>query len=242
MARPPTSPRSGNRLLDRLPGTSYEQLRPHLRASDLKARDVLYEVRADVDQIYFPVNCVTSSVTVMESGTAIEVATVGREGVLGLPALSVVAVSPHRVFAQIPGKVLRIEANRFNAIARADIEVSGTMALYQQAFLFQVSQSVACNGLHIVSQRCCRWLLLTHDRVDGDIVALTHEFLSLMLGVRRASVSVVLSDLQKQGLIQSGAGKIKVLDRKRLEEAACECHRAATNEYERLLGKPVRLL
>jgi CRP-like cAMP-binding protein len=239
MARAISNARTGNRLLDRLPDASYERLRPHLQAANFKMKQVLFEARVDVDRIYFPVNCVTSSVTVMENGTAIEVATVGREGAIGLPALTVVAVSPHRVFAQIPGKLLRIDASRFNAIARKDSEVWSTMALYLQAFLFQVSQSVACNGLHIVSQRCCRWLLLTHDRVDGDTMALTHEFLSMMLGVRRASVSTVLSDLQQRGLIQSRAGQITVLDRKGLEKAACECHRTATTEYERLLGTPV---
>jgi CRP-like cAMP-binding protein len=238
MARAIPAFRSGNRLLDRLPGPSYERLRPYLRAAEFKTNHVLYEARAEVDWVYFPLNSVTSSVTVMESGTAIEVATVGREGAIGLPALTVVAVSPHRVFMQIPGRMLRIDASRFNAIARKDGEVWGTMALYHQAFLFQVSQSVACNGLHTISKRCCRWLLLTHDRVDGDTMALTHEFLSMMLGVRRASVSVVLNNLQKKGLIQSGAGKIKVLDRRGLEKTACECHRTATDEYERLLGKP----
>jgi CRP-like cAMP-binding protein len=232
--------RSGNRLLDRLPAPSYDSLRRHFQASEFKPRQVLFEARAEVDHVYFPIDCVTSSVTVMESGTAIEVATVGREGAVGLPGLNVVAVSPHRVFTQIPGKALRIDASRFNTIARKDSEVWSTMALYHQAFLLQVSQSVACNGLHVIAQRCCRWLLLTHDRVDGDTLALTHEFLSMMLGVRRASVSVVLHELQDRGLIRSGAGKITVLDREGLEDAACECYRTATGEYERLLGKPAR--
>jgi CRP-like cAMP-binding protein len=236
----PSLPRTGNRLLDRLSDNSDEALRPYLKAVDLKASQVLYEARAEVDQIYFPVSCVTSAVTVMDSGAAIEVATVGREGAVGLPALTVVAVSPHRVFVQIAGQALRIDAIRFNAIAKKETEVWSTLALYHQAFLFQVSQSVACNGLHVVSQRCCRWLLLTHDRVDGDTLALTHEFLSIMLGVRRASVSVVLQQLQKRGLIKSRAGKIQLLNRPGLEKAACECYRAATDEYERLLGQPRR--
>ena len=231
------SRRSGNRLLDRLPAASYERLRPHLQATEFKTSQVFYEARDHIDEVYFPVNCVTSSVIFMENGTAIEVATIGREGALGLPALTLVPISPHRVFAQISGKALRIAADRFIAIAEKDDAIWTTMALYHQAFLFQVSQSVACNGLHVVSKRCCRWLLLTHDRVDGDIVTLTHEFLSMMLGVRRASVSVVLSQLQEQGLIKSAAGKITVLDRSGLEEAACECYRTATNEYDRLLGK-----
>jgi CRP-like cAMP-binding protein len=149
MARAPSFARSGNRLLDRLPAPSYERLRPHLRAGECKTQQVLYEAREEVDQIYFPINCVTSSVTVMENGMAIEVATVGREGAIGLPGLTVVAISPHRVFAQISGKLLRIDATRFNEIARKDGEVWSTMALYFQAFLFQISQSVACR-LHVI--------------------------------------------------------------------------------------------
>jgi CRP-like cAMP-binding protein len=228
--------RTGNRLLDRLPSQSYERLQPHLRAVSLEQNQVLYEARSEIGELYFPTDCVTSSVMVMESGAAIEVATVGREGALGLPSLTVVAISPHRVFTQIAGSALRIDAARFNAIAKQDEQLWSTMALYQQAFLFQVSQSVACNGLHFVAPRCCRWLLLTHDRVDGDMVALTHEFLSMMLGVRRASVTEVLRELQERGLIESSRGQIKILDRPGLEEAACECYRTATDEYNRLMA------
>jgi CRP-like cAMP-binding protein len=206
-------PRTGNSLLDRLPTASYRSLEPHLKSVNLKANQVLFEARAPVERIYFPLNCVTSAVTVMKNGAAIEVATVGREGAVGLPALTVVAVSPHRVFVQIPGKSLLIDAARFNAIAKQDDAVWGVMAKYYQAFLFQVSQSVACNGLHFVAPRCCRWLLLTHDRVDGDTIGLTHEFLSMMLGVRRASVTEVLRELQARGLIESRNGHIQVLDR-----------------------------
>lgn len=235
-ASSPLPPRTGNRLLDRLPSQSYERLQPHLRAVSLEQEQVLYEARSEVEDLYFPIDCATSSVMVMESGAAIEVATVGREGALGLPVLTVIAVSPHRVFTQIPGRALRIDAARFNAIAKQDEQIWTTIALYHQAFLFQVLQSVACNGLHFVAPRCCRWLLLTHDRVDGDTLELTHEFLSMMLGVRRASVTEVLRELQGRGLIEAGRGQIKILDRQGLEEASCECYRTATSEYNRLMA------
>ena len=154
-----------------------------------------------------------------------------------MPALTVASVSPHRVFVQISGKALVIDGRRFYSIAKQDDAIGNLLAMYHQAFLFQISQSVACNGLHFVSQRCCRWLLLTHDRVEGDTLALTHEFLSMMLGVRRATVTEVLRELQMRGLIQSKNGKINVLDRKGLEEEACECYRTVTHEYERILAK-----
>lgn len=222
--------------MDRLPAASYQRIQPLLKSVTLKVGQVLYEPRTQVEQVYFPVTCVTSAVMVMQNGAPIEVATVGNEGALGMPALAKVTVSPHRVFAQIPGDVLRADAAAFNARAREDEVVWTTLSLYHDAFLFQISQSVACNGLHVVKPRCCRWLLMTHDRVPTDEVALTHEFLSFMLGVRRASVTVVLNELQDEGLIQSGRGKVTVLDRAGLEQASCECYQAVTQEYERLFA------
>jgi CRP-like cAMP-binding protein len=198
---------------------------------------VLYETYGQIDEIYFPINCVLSAVTVMLDGSAIEVATVGNEGVSGLPAFShVTTSSPHRVFAQVAGTALRTEAAAIERANGAHPKLRETIARYQQAFTFQVSQGVACNGLHVIIERCCRWLLMTHDRVDGDELALTHEFLSYMLGVRRSSVTEVLQSLQQQGLIRYGKGKITLLNRERLEELACECYQRVKEEYERLLG------
>jgi CRP-like cAMP-binding protein len=110
------------------------------------------------------------------------------------------------------------------------------ISTYQQAFMFQVSQCVACNGLHSIAERCSRWLLMTQDRVEGDDLALTHEFLSYMLGVRRSSVTEVLQSIQQQGLIRYGKGIITVLNREGLEELACECYRCVRDEYDRLLS------
>ena len=172
----------------------------------------------------------------MRSGDAIEVATVGNEGVSGLPALSVVATSPNRVFAQIAGDALRADAAVFNRESKQLPKLAETMTSYQQAFLFQVSQSVACNGLHAIAPRCCRWLLMTHDRVEGDDLALTHEFLSFMLGCRRSGVTEVLQSLQQEGLIRYSQGKITVVDRDRLEKSTCECYQDIRDEYNRLLN------
>jgi CheY-like chemotaxis protein len=137
---------------------------------------------------------------------------------------------------EIGGNTLRADAASFNRECKRLHSLAETMTNYQQAFLFQVSQSVACNGLHVIVERCCRWLLMTHDRVDGDELALTHEFLSFMLGVRRSGITELLQSLQQQGLIRYGKGKINILDRERLEEIACECYQAIQDEYQRLLG------
>jgi CRP-like cAMP-binding protein len=226
----------GNRLLELLPRDEYECLQPLLRETRLAQGQVLYEAKAQIEQIYFPVNCVLSAVTVMLDGHAIEVATVGNEGVAGLPALGVHATSPHRVFAQIPGSTWQVDAIAFNRECKRLAKLSSTMTNYQQAFLFQVSQCVACNGLHVIVERCCRWLLMTHDRVDGDELALTHEFLSYMLGVRRSGITEVLQSLQNQALIRYGKGIITVLNRDGLEELACECYQCVQDEYKRLLS------
>jgi CRP-like cAMP-binding protein len=228
--------KTGNRLLNLLPSSEYDRLKAHLQKVELKQAQVLYEARSTIEQVFFPLNSVLSAVAVMRSGDAIEVATVGNEGVSGLPALSVVATSPNRVFTQIAGDALQADAAIFNRESKQLPKLAETMTSYQQAFLFQVSQSVACNGLHAISPRCCRWLLMTHDRVEGDDLTLTHEFLSYMLGCRRSGVTEVLQSLQEQGLIRYGKGNITVVDRERLEKSTCECYQDIRDEYNRLLN------
>lgn len=165
----------------------------------------------------------------------IEVATIGREGGAGLPTFVKSQASPHRVFCQVPGEVLRIELELLQKAAQQEGPLRSLLFSYQAAFLFQISQSVACNGTHVLEERCCRWLLMTHDRVDGDEIELTHEFLAAMLGVRRSSVTETLQALKAKGLIDYGRGKITILDRAAMEEGSCECYRAVIDEYDRLL-------
>jgi len=227
---------SGNRLLNLLPPNEYEAVQRLLRKVEIPVNRVLYEVRGQIDLIVFPINCVLSAVTVMEDGDAIEVATVGNEGVSGLPAFALVTNSPHRVFTQIGGEALQADAAAINKDLDRLPKLREIISTYQQAFMFQVSQCVACNGLHSIAERCSRWLLMTHDRVAGDDLTLTHEFLSYMLGVRRSSVTEVLQSIQQQGLIRYGKGVITVLNRVGLEELACECYRCVRDEYDRLLS------
>ncbi|MGI8979410.1 MAG: Crp/Fnr family transcriptional regulator [Pirellulaceae bacterium] len=226
---------NGNELLARISWADYPDLLSRLKPVPLEQGLVLYEARAPIEYVYFPTSGALSSVVVMSDGSMIEVATVGREGAVGLPTFGVTGSSPNKVFVQVPGEALRIEVALFQKRVENDEPLRKLLLKYQEAFIVQVSQSVACNGLHAVPERCCRWLLMTHDCVDGHEILLTHEFMSVMLGVRRPSVTEVLRGLKERGLISYTRGKITVLDRQGLEEGSCECYRVVRDEYARLL-------
>jgi CRP-like cAMP-binding protein len=232
----PTLP--GNRLLARLLPQEYQRLLPLLRLVPLDFKQVLYEPRSPIAYAYFPNRGVVSAVTLMKGGTVIEVATVGNEGVVGLTAFFGDEESPNRMIVQVPGEALRMGSDALRAETSRDSPLRRLLVRYHTAFLMQLSQAVACNGLHQVQQRCCRWVLMTHDRVLSDEFPLTHEFLSHMLGVRRMSVTDVLKPLQDAGLIHNHRGRITVLDRPGLEAAACECYRSVQEAFDRLLGEP----
>lgn len=228
--------RGNNRLLGRLSRSDYERLSPHLRSSSLEAGQVIYEAHSQIEFAYFPINCVFSAIALAGNGEGIEVGTIGNEGMAGLLAFLGPCITPNRVFAQVPGQCLRIEADTLAADAKKNPAVNDLLIRHHQAFFSQVTQSIACNGLHSLTQRCCRWLLMTHDRVDGNDLPLTHEFLSLMLAVRRPGVTEAIHALQEQGLMSTSRGSITVLDRAGLEAAACECYGIVEKEYARLLG------
>ena len=230
----------GNWLLDRLPEAEHLQLVPLLKNVQLAFKQVLYQSRGPIDYAYFPTGAVASNLTVMQDGSAIEVATVGKEGLVGhTAAFGAGRTSPNKVIVQIGNGGLRIEAQALRG-DRGSAALRDLLDDYQAAFMVQASQSVACNGLHRLEQRCCRWLLMTRDRVESDDLKLTHEFLAIMLGARRASVTEVLGPMQEEGLVRSHRGKISILDRPGLEQRTCECYRVVTDEYDRLLGKPTR--
>jgi CRP-like cAMP-binding protein len=199
-------------------------------------RQQLYTARSPIEYAYFPYSGTLSAIMIMGDGRAIEVATIGNEGMVGLGAIFGAGPSLNDVIVQVRGEGLRLDV----AVLKAEIEKDGpvrdVLTRYHSAYQAQASFSVACNGLHTVQQRCCRWVLMTHDRVGSDSVALTHEFLAIMLGVRRPSVTEVLNPLQRKGLIHNGRGVIRILDRAGLEAVACECYRRVREEYDRLLG------
>jgi CRP-like cAMP-binding protein len=225
-----------NRLLARLSAGEYQHLAAHLEPVDLPFRHVLFAARGPIDYVYFPSRGVASAVTYSGAGSAIEVATVGDEGMLGVTALFGNATSPNEVFMQVAGAGARMPAETLRREAGPGSALYRVLVPYLNFYLAQVSQAAACNGLHLVRQRCCKWLLMTHDRVHADDVPLTHEFLAMMIGVHRPSITEVLRPLQDEGLIRGGRGTITVLDRAGVEAAACECYRAVADEYARLLG------
>ena len=227
---------SKNQLLARLPPSEYQRLAPQLKAVRLPVKRVLYAAYAPIDYAYFPVDAVISAVTIMDDGSAIEVATIGNEGIAGLGAFIGGETSPYEIMVQVEGNAVRISADALKKEADRDGPLRKILGLYNIALQTQIGYSVACNGLHTIEKRCCRWLLMTHDRIDSDVLPLTHEFLSIMLGVRRSSVTEILQPLQAQGLIQNERGKIKVLDRKGLEAVSCECYRRTVEEFKRLFG------
>lgn len=227
---------SKNHLLARLSPSDYRGLMRYLAPVKMESDQVLLKARSPISYIYFPVVGVTSFLTVMENGDTIEVGTVGREGMVGVGGLLGAPYSPNQVIVQVPGEALRAETGPLQREAEANSSFRSLLTRYQTAFLAQVSQSVACNGLHPIGKRCCRWLLMTHDRVGAEAMPITHEYLSYMLGVRRASVTEVLQPLRERGLIAYSRGVITILDRKGLEAASCECYRAIRSEYERLFA------
>jgi CRP-like cAMP-binding protein len=226
----PTSAAPRNRLLARLSPESLERL--PLQPVDLPVNLVLYEPNQPIEYAYFPDEGVLSVISIMENGASIEVGTIGREGmacsVLLLDATSV----PYRYFVQVEGKGRRIAAGRLKEAADMDGELRHLILRYEASFRTQTMQGMACNGLHSIEQRCCRWILMTRDRVNSDDLKLSHEFLALMLGVRRSSVSEVLSPLQAAGLVSSHRGTLSILNRSGLEARVCECYKIMA-EHER---------
>jgi CRP-like cAMP-binding protein len=226
-----------NRLLSALPEEDYERLKGRLQRHPVQQKQALVEAGQRIDEVHFPVDAVVSILTRMNEGPSVEIATIGNEGLVGLTvAWGGAVMNPREVTTvQVPGEVVSMESAAF----RAELERQGALASlverYTRAFFSQVSQQVACNGLHSVEQRCARWLLLTHDRVGTDEFPMTHEFLSQMLGVRRASVTVTAGILQKAGFVEFSRGRVAVVDRAGLESAACECYGVTREVYDRLL-------
>jgi len=225
-----------NRLLSALPDVDRQRLLPHLEPVRTALKQILYAPNEPVAQVYFPLNGVVSLMTIMDDGSAIEVATVGNEGMIGLPVFLGAGSMPGQALSQIPGDALQMTAEAFAAAVHSGGALQQVLQRYTQGLLNQIAQSAACNRLHPMTERCARWLLMTHDRVREDEFALTHEFLSQMLGVRRATVTVAVGALQQAGVIRSRWGHITIFDRAGLENASCECYRIIRAEYDRLLG------
>jgi CRP-like cAMP-binding protein len=225
-------------LLASLPPSELARLLPALEPVELKAQQTICEPGAPFSHVYFPEQGLISVLAIMAGGNTIEVGTIGAEGMSGLPVLSD-GTSPYRHFVQIEGRAQRMPATQFREEMLLDTPLQRLLWRYQTAFITQLMQSVACNGLHNIQERCARRLLRCLDQGPSSDVFITHEFLAQMLGVRRASVSDVLRPLQDDGLIRSRRGVVSVLDRHGLETQACECYRVIRVEYDRLMRGPL---
>jgi CRP-like cAMP-binding protein len=242
---PATEP---NRLLAALSSRARAELVRESELVTLPHGHRAYEPGAPITELYFPQTAVFSMVREMTDGAGIEVGTIGREGIVGGSVLAGATSMSTRCIVQIPGRARRIATSKLRgAVARSLVDGSGRadgsasladlLQRYAQALFEQVTQTAACNRLHALEQRCARWLLMTHDRVDGDELTLTQEFLSYMLGVRRAGVTEACGTLQRSGLIRYRHGHITIVDRAGLEAAACECYAVAAAAYTDLLGE-----
>lgn len=225
-----------NRLLTLLPNGERQGLESSMDRIPIRPHDVLQRPGEAMRSVYFPLWGVVSLMTPLEDGSAVETATVGNEGMVGVHALlGGGAIGNAQAIGQVPGETLRMNADSFRARIDGDGKFRQLMFAYTQALFAQISQGVACNGVHTVQERCARWLLETHDRAGSDEFLLTQEFLSDMLGVRRPSVTVAARTLQQAGVISYERGRITVTDRAGLEEASCECYQTIKNEYHRLV-------
>ena len=230
-----------NRLLAALPDDVLEELAPSLKPVILKRGAVLYQVGDRVDHVIFVTRGIVSLVRTMRDGRMVEVGGIGAEGVAGINALFDVDTALFETFVQVPGEGYRVPVKLIRQLMETYPDVHDTMEAYVHVVLAQISQTAACNRLHSTEERCCRWLLVCHDSSNGNEFHLTQEFLSVMLGVRRASVTQVAGALQKAGLIRYQRGQMTILDRERLEQKACECYEVVRDFTERLSARLIKV-
>jgi CRP-like cAMP-binding protein len=229
-----------NRLLSALEPEDLAWLEPHLETVELPKGKVVYEAGEVVRYTYFPHNTFVSLVTVLRNGGSVEVAVFGREAAFGFVSALMSRQSFGRYVTQVTGTASRISNERLHEALGARPKIRQLLLRFTEALLAQSLQSVACNAVHGVEARCCRWILSTQDRMDQDTLPLTHELLAEMLGVQRSTVSSVTRTLQTAGLISQGRGVITVTDRAGLEETACECYDIIRRNFERLLPHPYK--
>ena len=224
-----------NLLLAALSAEDRALLTPGLAQVDLERGRLLYDPGDRIEHVYFPHDGVISLMTLMDSGAAIESATIGREGALGLAAAASPRQSLVRAIVQTPTRAARIGAAQLHEAWEKSPRIRELVDLHGEALFAHAIQSVACNALHSVEARFCRWLLTCHDRISTDTIALTQEFLADMLGVQRTTVTAVARALQEKGAIRYRRGVVDIVDRGTLETLACECYGVIRRTYERLL-------
>jgi CRP-like cAMP-binding protein len=224
-------------ILQHLNGSALTRIREIGQLLDLPRGHTIYAAGERIRDVYFPIDCVLSVVTEMKDGQQIEIGTIGREGTSAIPLLMGAATTANDCFCQVPGASIRIPTSDFHRLMTNE-KFRIVLDRYLQAYVNFLGQLTACNRLHSVYQRCARWLLLTHDRVDRDDISLTHEYLAIMLGSRRSGVSLALAALRREGYIRYRHGTITILNRRGLESTTCECYAIAREQFMALLRVP----
>jgi CRP-like cAMP-binding protein len=238
VSEPQTDETQINRLLGALEPASRKRIDPHLQAVEFKLGAVVCDAGGLLKHAYFPQGSVLSLLTVLENGSAIETANIGREGAFGLFAAMYSRVSFNRCLVQLEGDMVRCPIALLQSEFRNSEHVRNLFVSYSETQLSQVQQTVACNSMHTTEERICRWLLMMHDRAQGKALPYTHEFLSHMLGTNRKSVTLAAQSMQADGLISYRRGKIQVLDRLSLEKASCECYAIVKERFDAFLKPP----
>ena len=231
-----TNEPSENRLLGALPPDEYERLLPRLQEVSFSLGEVVYEFGGHLDYVFFPTSSIVSLLYTMENGTSAEMGLTGNDGVVGIALFMGGGTMPNRAVVQSAGGALRMKAKVLQDEFAQGGKFQELLLRYTQALITQISQTAVCNRLHSVEQQLCRWLLLSHDRIEADELIMTQELIADMLGVRREGVTVAAGRLQDSGAISYVRGHIKILDRPRLEETVCECYGVVRDEFARLLG------
>jgi len=227
---------SGNRLLDCVSADERDEIVRLCEHVSLAHGEEVYAQDSRLAHVYFPVSAVCSSVVHMETGQIVETATIGNEGLVGAQAYLGMDESLYATHVQVAGDALRLRAAALRSMARRCPELDRVVRSYLMYALRYANQTVACNALHSVEERACRWLLMTHDRVGSDAFPLTHEFFAEMLGIHRQTVSAVASELQRAGWIQYRRGSVRIMNRGALEGASCECYAVTSNLFHHLVG------
>ena|ERR1051326_3415832 len=235
--RPPpmiTEPRPANKILAALPQEEFESLRPKLRNTTFQLGQIIYQPEETINSVYFINRGIISWLAILEDGNTVEAGVIGPEGIAGVSVLLGARSTPNQGLIQNEVHALRISSEDLIAEFRKNGKLNKMILRFVQALFTQVAQTAACNRLHTLDQRLARWLLMSHDRVEGDEFPLTQDFLSRMLGVRRAGVSVAANSLRQDSLIDYRRGNIHILNRQGLEAVSCECYEIVKQEYDAL--------
>jgi len=228
-----------NYLLASLEGEEFERILTIIEPIDFKLGEVIYESGDKMEYVYFPTTAIVSLLYIMEDGATAEIGIVGNDGVLGVTLFLGGDSTSSRAIIQSAGKMCRMKAADLMKEFKLGGRFQELLLRYTQALMTQISQTAVCNRLHAVEEQLCRWLLLSHDRLDSDKLVMTHDLISNMLGVRREGITLAAKKLAKKNLIKNTRGTIEVLDRRGLEETACECYQIVNAEYNRLLGRGI---